>query len=80
MQAAFTPKELREILEMPGVQVHIDKASLQTTAVDQAEMKATRMKRRIYDILAKAAEKPPQRYVHRQAGCEDAGPCWDMPS
>lgn len=61
MQAAFTPKELREVLEMPGVQVHIDKAALQNTPTAEAEMKATRMKRRVYDILAKAAQKPLQR-------------------
>lgn len=62
MQAAFTPKELREILEMPGVQVHINKAALKTTAFDEAEMQATRMKRRVYDILTKAANRAPQRY------------------
>ena len=56
-QAAFTPKELRELLNMEGVDVHIPQDTLVVTPVDEAEMKATRMKRRVYDILQKAALK-----------------------
>lgn len=48
---------------MPGVQVHIDAAALQTTVTDEAEMKATRMKRRVFDILSKAALKPKDMYI-----------------
>lgn len=61
VQAAFTPKELREVLSMAGVSVHIAPEVLKVTPVDEAEMKATRMKRRVYDILNKAAQKPADR-------------------
>ena len=61
VQAAFTPKELREVLSMAGVSVHLAPEALKVTAVDEAEMKATRMKRRVYDILKKAAQKPNDR-------------------
>lgn len=63
VQAAFTPKELREMLSMAGVSVHIAPEMMKVTPVDQAEMKATRMKRRVYDILSKASQKPADRKV-----------------
>ena len=52
-QAACTPKELREVLEMvgPNLVMAVGAAS----AADEAELKQTRMKRRVYDILSKAA-------------------------
>ena len=60
-QAAFTPKELRELLNMEGVTVHIPQDTLVVTPVDEAEMKATRLKPRVYDILHKASQKPANR-------------------
>lgn len=62
LQAAFTPKELREVLNTAGVSVHIPPAALQLTPFDQKEMEATRMKKRVYDILKKAAQMPADRY------------------
>ena len=58
MQAAFTAKELREITKLPGVQVHIPQEALQLTEADRAEMKASRIKKRVYDILKTACEAP----------------------
>ena len=58
MQAAFTAKELREITKLPGVQMHIPQEALQLTEADRAEMKASRIKKRVYDILKTACEAP----------------------
>lgn len=46
---------------MAGVSVHIPAAAMELTAFDQKEMAATRMKRRVYDILNKAAQRPADR-------------------
>ena len=70
-QAAFTPKELRELLNMEGVSVHIPQDTLVVTPVDEAEMKATRLKRRVYDILLKASLKSADRWV--ACYCSSAG-------
>ena len=58
VQAAFTAKELREITKLPGVQVHIPQEAMQLTEADRAEMKASRIKKRVYDILKTACEAP----------------------
>lgn len=58
MQAAFTAKELREITKLPGVQMHIPQDALQLTDADRAELKASRIKKRVYDILKTASEAP----------------------
>ena len=57
---------------MAGVSVHIPPAAMELTPFDEEEMKATRMKRRVYDVLNKAAQKPVDRYVNAQ--CQIA-PC-----
>jgi len=36
---------------------------MKVTPVDEAEMKATRIKRRVYDLLSKATQKPADRKV-----------------
>ncbi len=51
------------MLSMAGVSIHIAPEMMKVTPVDEAEMKATRMKRRVYDILSKAAQKPADRKV-----------------
>ncbi|KAL3138008.1 hypothetical protein ABBQ38_005244 [Trebouxia sp. C0009 RCD-2024] len=66
VQAAFTPKELREVLSMEGVSVQVPAAAMKLTPFDQAEMDATRMKRRVSDILRKAADKPADGNQKRQ--------------
>ena len=43
--------------------MHIAPEMMKVTPVDQAEMKATRMKRRVYDILSKASQKSADRKV-----------------
>ena len=58
MQAAFTTKELREITKLPGVQVHVSPEAMQLTAADRAEMQASRIKKRVFDILKGASEAP----------------------
>ena len=56
MQAGFTGKEVRELLAMPGIAVHIDPEQLGSLSVqDQQELQASRGKRRIFDLMAKAA-------------------------
>ena len=59
MQAAFTPKELREVLNMEGINLHVDPQQLQLTEADQAELNAQRMKKRMFEILQKAAQRGP---------------------
>lgn len=58
MQAAFTTKELREIIKLPGVQVHVSPEAMQLTEADRAEMQASRLKKRVFDILKAASEAP----------------------
>ncbi|KAL4420950.1 hypothetical protein ABPG77_004579 [Micractinium sp. CCAP 211/92] len=60
VQAAFTPKELRELLGLQGVQVRMRPEDFQLNPACQAEMKATRMKKRVYEILQKALAEPPR--------------------
>ena len=48
---------------MPGISVHVPAAAVELTPFDQKEMAATRMKRRVYDILNKAAQKSADRYA-----------------
>ncbi|KAK3236430.1 hypothetical protein CYMTET_53436 [Cymbomonas tetramitiformis] len=61
-QAAFTPKELREILGLPGVKVVIHEEDLTLSEAEQAHLKANRISRRVHEVLSKAvaAASPPQ--------------------
>ena len=60
-QAAFTTKELREVTRLPGVALHILPDALQLTEADRAEIAASRVKKRVHDILVSAAQAaPPQ--------------------
>ena len=57
--AAFTPKELREVLGMDGIRVSIDGAQTADTLLtdgDREAMVTLRPRRRVYDLLCKAAE------------------------
>lgn len=50
-QAACTPKELRELTGLLSVSTHAPPDQMEVSASDQAEMKATRMRRRVYDLI-----------------------------
>ena len=56
-QAAFSPKELRELLNLPNVRVTVDEADMATEAEDEADLEASRPRRRARDALAKAKEE-----------------------
>ena len=72
VQAGFTGKELRELLNMPGIAVHIDPEQLgNLSAQDQQELQASRGKRRIFDLMAKAAAA-----ARSGPWCALAQPCW----
>lgn len=58
-QAAFSPKELRELLNLPGVRVTIDEADMATEAEDEADLEASRPRRRAKDALEKATSRLP---------------------
>lgn len=58
VQAAFTPKELREALRLPGVQVDIRPRDLAVSQADRAEMAERRISRRVHEVLSQAAEGP----------------------
>ncbi|KAL6518003.1 hypothetical protein OROMI_033704 [Orobanche minor] len=55
VQAACTAKELREILgRIKDLGVYIKEADLVTTPADEIEMKNSRIRRRVYELLSKA--------------------------
>ncbi|XP_052182326.1 NADPH:adrenodoxin oxidoreductase, mitochondrial isoform X2 [Diospyros lotus] len=70
VQAACTAKELREVLGIKDVDIHIQEADLVKTPADEEEMKNSRIKRRVYELLSKAVMSGPshnstgQRELH----------------
>ncbi|GER50282.1 NADPH:adrenodoxin oxidoreductase [Striga asiatica] len=69
VQAACTAKELREILGIKDLSVHIQPDDLVTTPADEVEMKNNRIRRRVYELLSKAASSghapvPGQHELH----------------
>jgi adrenodoxin-NADP+ reductase len=56
-QAAFTPKELRELLGLPGLRVTVLPEQLALPAEDVAELDASRVRRRAVEQLGKAAKR-----------------------
>jgi len=55
LQMACTPKELREILQIAGPNLHVDEQQLQLTPQEQEAMAAVRIRRRLHEVLSKAA-------------------------
>ncbi|XP_075479554.1 NADPH:adrenodoxin oxidoreductase, mitochondrial-like isoform X1 [Primulina tabacum] len=55
VQASWTAKELREILGIKDLAIHIQQADLVTTPADEIEMKNNRIRKRVYELLSKAA-------------------------
>ncbi|GAB2292303.1 hypothetical protein Dimus_026551 [Dionaea muscipula] len=55
VQAACTAKELREVLGIKDLSVHIQESDLQITVADEEEIKNSRIRRRVYELLGKAA-------------------------
>ncbi|KAL9440664.1 hypothetical protein AB3S75_019351 [Citrus x aurantiifolia] len=55
VQAACTAKELREILGIKNLYVHIREDDLIKSPTDEEEMKNSRIQRRVYELLSKAA-------------------------
>ncbi|CAL8471382.1 g10924 [Coccomyxa elongata] len=66
VQAAFTAKELREITKLEGVRFVVPEQQLSPTDVDLAEMKASRIKKRVFDILKGASVASPAERAERQ--------------
>ena len=60
---ACTTKELREILQIAGPNLHVASEVLQPSAADKAEMAAVRMKRRLHETLSKAVAQANPRQV-----------------
>ena len=54
-QAKFSPKELREVLNLPDLDVQID--DLEVTQEDIEEMNASRPRRRAFEVLEKAKKE-----------------------
>ncbi|MCD9560941.1 hypothetical protein HAX54_019806 [Datura stramonium] len=54
-QAAFTAKELREVLGIKDLSIEIRQADLSKNSADEEELKNNRIKRRIHELLSKAA-------------------------
>ncbi|XP_020551243.1 NADPH:adrenodoxin oxidoreductase, mitochondrial isoform X3 [Sesamum indicum] len=69
VQAACTAKELREVLGIKDLHIHIQPADLVTTPADEIEMKNNRIRKRVYELLSKAvtpahAPYPGERELH----------------
>ncbi|XP_057969165.1 NADPH:adrenodoxin oxidoreductase, mitochondrial isoform X2 [Malania oleifera] len=70
VQAACTAKELREVLGIKDLFINIQEADLVKTLADEEELKDNRIRRRIYELLSKAAISGPscpcsgQRELH----------------
>jgi hypothetical protein len=60
LQAACAPKELKELVNLPNIGVHAAPGQLAVSEQDKAEMKATRMKRRIFDLVSTVSQHPGQ--------------------
>ena len=57
-QAAFSPKELRELLGLPGVEVKVaDPACMRLEPEDEADLEASRPRRRAREAIVKALSK-----------------------
>ncbi|XP_031388723.1 NADPH:adrenodoxin oxidoreductase, mitochondrial isoform X2 [Punica granatum] len=54
-QAACTAKELREILGIKDLHIHIQESDLLKSPADEEELKNNRIHRRVYELLSKAA-------------------------
>ncbi|KHG28799.1 adrenodoxin oxidoreductase, mitochondrial [Gossypium arboreum] len=61
VQAACTAKELREVLGIKDLYIHIKETDLKITPADEEEMKNSRIHRRIYELLSKAATAGPSQ-------------------
>ncbi|KAG6582499.1 NADPH:adrenodoxin oxidoreductase, mitochondrial, partial [Cucurbita argyrosperma subsp. sororia] len=59
VQAACTAKELREVLGIKNLHIHIHEADLVKSPTDEEEVKNSRIQRRVYELLAKAAASGP---------------------
>ncbi|KAH7511946.1 hypothetical protein FEM48_Zijuj12G0037700 [Ziziphus jujuba var. spinosa] len=55
VQAACTTKELREVLGIKDLHIHIQQDDLVKTPLDEEELKNNRIQRRVYELLSKAA-------------------------
>ncbi|CAN8320289.1 unnamed protein product [Cochlearia groenlandica] len=72
VQAALTTKELREVLGIKKLHIQIKEADLSITPADEEEMKSSRARKKIYELLSKAAAAasgtseadPDQRELH----------------
>lgn len=55
--AAFTAKELRELLNLPDVHIHLNAADFETlTDAERVALQSSRARKRVYDLLACAAK------------------------
>lgn len=70
VQAACTAKELREVLGIKDLYIRIVEADLSKSAADEVEVKNSRIRRRVHELLTKAASSQPsnptpgQRELH----------------
>jgi len=53
-QAAFSPKELRELLSLPGVKVTVDPTDLALSPEDEEDLAAQRPRRRAFEAITNA--------------------------
>eukprot|EP00898_Chlorokybus_atmophyticus_P003373 jgi/Chlat1/4036/Chrsp26S04089 len=65
VQAAFTTAELRELLGIQGIQVVLQESDMAISPADQAEMKASRLHRRRFELLSKTAKTQPALEAER---------------
>ena len=76
---ACTPKELREILAIAGPNLNFDQDLLVPSPAEQEEMAQVRIKRRLHEILSKAAAQANPRYVSAFEICLRVGMMLNLP-
>lgn len=71
VQAACTAKELKELVSMPSIAISANPDQLAVSDADKAEMKAVRLKRRIFELISK---------VRTLTTFAANGSCWQLRS
>jgi hypothetical protein len=73
LQAACTPKELKELVTMPTIAVNAQPEQLAVSDSDKAEMKAVRLKRRVYELISSVSTPEPGLAVRLAGETADCG-------
>jgi hypothetical protein len=74
LQAACTAKELKELVTMPTIAVHAAADQLAVSEADRAEMKAVRLKRRVFELISNVSCQRVRVLLPAAVCCSCSGP------